>query len=90
MQTNDDGERVYRPDYTKLDRIVIHMISHERTRTASNPSLRTDDGDKECAPRTRKTEGIAEDRGEDGAPLATKPQRQPLLRSVLTCLLRRR
>jgi hypothetical protein len=85
IDTKNNSERVYRPNYAEIDRITIHMIIHERTRTINDPRLRTDDRNKEFAPRTRKTDGMAEnDGGEDGSPPATRSQRQSLLRRVLT------
>jgi hypothetical protein len=60
-QTNDDSEGVYRPHYAEINSITIHMISHERTRVIKNTKLRTDEGDKQFAPRTRKTAELVED-----------------------------
>ena len=81
MKTNADGDRVYRPDYAELDRIVISMMTHERTRMINSVKLRTDEGDKEFIPRTRQANDITEP--DDDTEAAPGPKRQPLIRSKL-------
>ena len=53
IKTNADSDRVYRPNYTELDRIVISMITHERIMIINSEKVRTDEGDKESVLRTR-------------------------------------
>lgn len=70
--TDENSERVYRPNYAEIDRTIIYLLTHESKRMFKNDSLRTDDGDGKFAPRTRKTNlAVAEVDEDDGDAVST-------------------
>ena len=51
IAVNDKGDRVY---YAEINRIMIYIANHERTRIINSEKLRTNEGDKAFVPRLRK------------------------------------